>query len=177
MKFGYHNHDFEFNTQIDGKKLYDLIFSSQILLSWSSSWILEIYIMERSAIDIVKQYPGRFESMHVKDESKQLQKRKIWKYYSWRRDRQHKRSDPDAGKSNGTIHFIIEQESYQGKDSVHPVRKILTLWRNGDIKERCGVKGKGNGKGCEVKGKRYGMLFSSAWTLWLLDFLNDEIDS
>src|SRR3712207_8589686 len=25
MKFGYHNHDFEFNTRLDGKLLYDLI--------------------------------------------------------------------------------------------------------------------------------------------------------
>jgi sugar phosphate isomerase/epimerase len=25
MTFGYHNHNFEFNTQLDGRRLYDLI--------------------------------------------------------------------------------------------------------------------------------------------------------
>jgi len=37
----------------------------------------------------------------------------------------------DTGKSNGTIHFIIEQESYQGKDSVASCKEdydIMKKW-------------------------------------------------
>jgi sugar phosphate isomerase/epimerase len=51
MKFGYHNHDFEFSEKFDGRTLYDIMLKGGA-----------------KAIDIVNAYPGRFESIHVKDE-------------------------------------------------------------------------------------------------------------
>ena len=71
MKFGYHNHDFEFNTQIDGKRLYDLILqNTNPGLVIQQIDIGNMYGAGGRALELIKQYPGRFVSMHVKDEIK-----------------------------------------------------------------------------------------------------------
>src|SRR6476620_7669242 len=71
LKFGYHNHDFEFNTKLDGKLLYDLILENtdpQLVIHQLD--IGNMYGAGGRAADIIKKYPGRFASMHVKDEIK-----------------------------------------------------------------------------------------------------------
>ena len=71
MKFGYHNHDFEFNTKLDGVKLYDLMLqNTDPELVAQQLDIGNMYHAGGRALDIIKQYPGRFELMHVKDEIK-----------------------------------------------------------------------------------------------------------
>jgi sugar phosphate isomerase/epimerase len=76
MKFGYHNHDFEFN-QIEGKIPYDLLLEStdpdlvfmQIDLYW-------ITYAGKDPLAYFEKFPGRFETWHVKDmaagESKEM---------------------------------------------------------------------------------------------------------
>src|SRR5204863_6984014 len=69
MKFGYHNHDFEFNTMIDGMRLYDII-----LKETNPDLVIQqmdmgnMYGAGGRPLELLKQYPGRFASLHVKDE-------------------------------------------------------------------------------------------------------------
>ena len=71
MKFGYHNHDFEFSEKLNGEKLFDIMMKSMdpklVVVQLD---IGNLYNGGAIAIDVVKQYPGRFENVHVKDEIK-----------------------------------------------------------------------------------------------------------
>jgi len=135
MKFGYHNHDFEFTTVLGYTKLYDLILqNTDSKLVAQQMDIGNMYGAGGRALDILKQYPGRFELMHVKDEIKSDKKDAMEGYES---------TILGAGvipvkeivdmfqKSGGTTHFIIEQESYQGKMPVACAREdfdIMKKW-------------------------------------------------
>jgi sugar phosphate isomerase/epimerase len=71
MKFGYHNHDFEFSTVLDNKKVFDIILQhTDPELVAQQLDMGNLYNGGAIAIAIVMQYPGRFELMHVKDEIK-----------------------------------------------------------------------------------------------------------
>jgi sugar phosphate isomerase/epimerase len=119
MKFGYHNHDFEFNTQLDGKRLYDLILqNTNPDLVMQQMDIGNMYGAGGRALDLIKQYPGRFISLHVKDEIKSGKGGEMGGYESTVLGSGviQVKEVIDAGrKSGGTTYFIVEQESYQGK--------------------------------------------------------------
>ena len=69
MKFGYHNHDFEFSQKLNGQTLYDIILKNtapELVIQQLDTG--NLYNGGAKAIDIVRQYPGRFMSLHVKDE-------------------------------------------------------------------------------------------------------------
>ena len=71
LKFGYHNHDFEFKYSLNGKQIYDIILEKtdpDLVLQQID--IGNMYGAGGRALDIVKKHPGRFQSMHVKDEIK-----------------------------------------------------------------------------------------------------------
>src|SRR5688500_19096186 len=71
MKFGYHNHDFEFSQKLNDMKLFDIILqNTDPNLVAQQLDIGNMYHAGGIAADIIKQYPGRFELMHVKDEIK-----------------------------------------------------------------------------------------------------------
>jgi sugar phosphate isomerase/epimerase len=71
MKFGYHNHDFEFTTMVGDIRLFDYILqNTDPNLVAQQLDIGNMYGRENSAISLLKKYPGRFELMHVKDEVK-----------------------------------------------------------------------------------------------------------
>ncbi|MEO6289884.1 MAG: sugar phosphate isomerase/epimerase, partial [Ginsengibacter sp.] len=87
------------------------------------------------ALEIIKQHPGRFESMHVKDEIKVEGKGEM--------NDNHESTILGKGilpvkeivdlakKSGGTTEFIIEQESYQGKTPLECSKedlKIMKRW-------------------------------------------------
>ncbi len=116
MKFGYHNHDFEFTTMIDGQLLYDLILSNtDPALVVQQLDMGNLYNGGFKAIDVAKKYPGRFELMHVKDEI--LSKEGKEKYVSTILGKGivGTKEICDIGRtSGGTKYFIVEQESYQG---------------------------------------------------------------
>ncbi|MEP7257586.1 MAG: TIM barrel protein [Flavitalea sp.] len=126
MKFGYHNHDFEFSQQINGGSLYDIIMkNTDPDLVIHQLDIGNMYNGGAKALDIMKRFPGRYKSMHVKDEILSTQ------------NDGHKYESTILGegivpvkevidlgrKSGGTIHFIIEQESYQSKTPVDSVKE------------------------------------------------------
>lgn len=122
MKFGYHNHDFEFSEKLNGVKLFDIILqNTDASLVAQQLDIGNMYHAGGIAIDILKQYPKRFELMHVKDEIKAGSAGEMGGQYESTilgNGIIPVKEVIDLGKKDGTIHFVVEQESYQGKAPV-----------------------------------------------------------
>lgn len=135
MKFGYHNHNFEFSSQIDGKQLYDLIlqYTDPKLVAQQID-IGNMYGAGGRALDIIKAHPGRFESMHVKDEIKSAKGEMEDNYESTVLGKGvvgTKDIVDLALKSGGTTDFIIEQESYQSLTPLESAKQdfdIMKQW-------------------------------------------------
>lgn len=135
MKFGYHNHDFEFSQKFGDKTVYDLILQNtnpDVVMQQ-----LDIGNMVNGggeAKQIIGQYPGRFQSMHVKDEiAATVVEEGGHKYESaiLGTGMVSVKEVIDLGKkSGGTIHFIVEQESYQGKTPLDSVKEDLAIMKN-----------------------------------------------
>ncbi len=128
MTFGYHNHDFEFKTKIGEGNLYEYILSNtdQTLVAQQLD-IGNMYgIPGGDALAIINKHPGRFELMHVKDEIKAATKGEMGDGYEstvlGTGLMPVKEIVNAARKKGGTSQFIIEQESYQGKDPVDCVK-------------------------------------------------------
>jgi len=117
MKFGYHNHDFEFSQKLNDLTVYDIMLQhTDPDLVVQQLDIGNLYNGGAKAIDIVQKYPGRFESMHVKDEILSDGGHEKYESTILGEGVVNTKEVIDLGrKSGGTIHFIIEQESYQGK--------------------------------------------------------------
>jgi sugar phosphate isomerase/epimerase len=134
MKFGYHNHDFEFSEKMGDKTVYD------IMLEYTDPNIViqqldigNLYNGGAVAKDIVAKYPNRFQSMHVKDEIEaKVPEEGGHKYESTILGAGivNVKEVIDLGKqTGGTIHFIIEQESYQGKTPLDSVKEDLAVMK------------------------------------------------
>ena len=116
MKFGYHNHDFEFSEKVEGRVLFDIILAeTDPNLVMQQLDIGNMLNGGAKALDVMKQYPGRFESMHVKDEIKATEGHEPFESTILGKGVVPIKSIIDLGRASGTKHFIIEQESYQGK--------------------------------------------------------------
>ncbi len=125
MKFGYHNHDFEFSLRLTSVKVYDIILqNTDPNLVVQQLDIGNMYNGGGRAVELLKQYPGRFELMHVKDEIKG--------------EKENYESTilgtgiigvadvlKLAAKSGGTTQYIIEQESYQSKSPLDSIKMDL----------------------------------------------------
>lgn len=118
MQFGYHNHNFEFIEKVNGQLIYDMILKEtdpELVIHQLDFG--NMFGIGARGIDWIKKYPGRFVSVHVKDEIK---------VPIGEMNDQHDSTilgnglvDPKAvcllAKAiGGTKQFIIEQESYQG---------------------------------------------------------------
>jgi hypothetical protein len=64
----------------------------------------------------VKEYPGRYELFHVKDEIKATSGNEPYESTTLGDGIVGTKEICDLGKKGGTQYYIIEQESYQGKD-------------------------------------------------------------
>ncbi|HLY69124.1 MAG TPA: sugar phosphate isomerase/epimerase family protein [Puia sp.] len=135
MKFGYHNHNFEFNSSLNNMKLYDIILQhTDPNLVAQQLDIGNMYGAGGRAADIIKQYPGRFELMHVKDEIKSAKSEMGDGYESTILGTGvigTKDIIDLAKKSGGTKQFIIEQESYQDKTPLEAAKldyDIMKKW-------------------------------------------------
>ncbi|CAN5374000.1 sugar phosphate isomerase/epimerase [soil metagenome] len=131
MKFGYHNHAFEFSERLNNQTLYDIILKN-------TDPDLVVHQLDignmvgggGEAMEILKRYPGRFELMHVKDvipvndskyESTIIGTGRVGtkEVMDWGR------------KSGGTRHFVVEQEAYQDNTPLEAARKnfqIMKQW-------------------------------------------------
>jgi sugar phosphate isomerase/epimerase len=131
MKFGYHNHDFEFSQKLNNLTVYDIM-----LKNTDPNLVMQqldtgnLYNGGAKAIDIVKAYPGRFESMHVKDEILSAGGHEKYESTILGAGIVDLKNVIDLGrKSGGTKHFIIEQEAYQGKKPIDCVREDLAIMK------------------------------------------------
>jgi sugar phosphate isomerase/epimerase len=134
MKFGYHNHDFEFNTKVNGMGLYDIILKeTDPNLVIQQMDIGNMYGAGGRALELLKQYPGRFQSMHVKDEIKSSDPHSMEGYESTILGTgviPVKEVLETGRKTGGTTYFIIEQESYQGKAPLDCVKQDLAIMKS-----------------------------------------------
>jgi hypothetical protein len=125
MKFGYHNHDFEFSLRLTSVKVYDIIMqNTDPSLVAQQLDIGNMYNGGGRAIELLKQYPGRFELMHVKDEikgEKELYESTVLGTGIIGVADVLKL----AANSGGTTQYIIEQESYQGKSPLDSIKMDL----------------------------------------------------
>ena len=133
MMFGYHNHDFEFSYTLNGETVYDIMLNntdpSAFMQQLDSG---NLYNGGAKAIDVLKKHPGRFMSMHVKDEIIGSADHAKYESTVLGKGIVNIREVIEYGKKyGGTIHFIIEQEAYQGQaplDAVKEDLKVMKEW-------------------------------------------------
>jgi sugar phosphate isomerase/epimerase len=133
MRFGYHNHDFEFSEKLDGELLYDIMLNNTDPTLVAQQ--LDIGNMINGGgvpADVMKKFPGRFVSMHVKDEVPASTGHE--KFESTVLGKGSGQIDVKAlvklgDKEGGTKHFIIEQESYQGLKPLDCMKEDLAVMR------------------------------------------------
>lgn len=69
IQFGYHNHDREFSTQLDGQTIYDFMLSNcdpaKVIFEMDLYWAVK---GGASPVAYFNKYPGRFVLWHIKDE-------------------------------------------------------------------------------------------------------------
>ena len=131
MLFGYHNHDFEFSEKLEGTTLYDLILQhTDPSLVIQQLDIGNLYGGGADAMDVLKKNPTRFVSLHVKDEVKATSGNEKYESTILGKGIVGVKEVLDFAKKNGSKHFIIEQESYQGKTPLECVKEDLVIMKN-----------------------------------------------
>jgi len=131
MKFGYHNHDFEFSEKLNNMKLFDIIMKSidpeLVVVQLDMG---NLYNGGAVALDVVNQYPGRFENLHVKDEIAASGGNEKYESTIIGKGIVNTRQVVDlATKIGGSKVYIIEQESYQGKPPMECVKEDLKIMK------------------------------------------------
>ena len=131
MKFGYHNHDFEFSEKLNNLTVYDIILqNTDPKLVMQQLDIGNMVNGGGEAMAVLKKYPGRFPSMHVKDEIKASTESEKYESTILGKGLVNPKTVIDWGrKSGGTKHFIIEQEAYQGKSPLDSARENLAVMK------------------------------------------------
>jgi sugar phosphate isomerase/epimerase len=114
MKFGYHNHSFEFSEKLNDIKVFDIMMQKMdpklVVMQLD---IGNMYIAGAKALDILGQYPGRFEMIHVKDEIAVTTPEKYESTILGAGIIPAKEAIDLGRKIGASKCFIIEQESYQ----------------------------------------------------------------
>lgn len=132
MKFGYHNHDFEFTVKLNDKQLFELMMKNMdpelVVVQLD---IGNLYNGGAVALDEVKKYPGRFENIHVKDEIKTTGGDQMYESTIVGKGIVNAKEVVDmATKVGGTKVYIIEQESYQGKTPMDCIKEDLKVMKD-----------------------------------------------
>ena len=131
MKFGYHNHDFEFSENLDGESLYDIMMANTDEKSVIQQLdIGNLYNGGANAIEVVKKYPTRFSSLHVKDEIKASGGNEKYESTILGAGIVNVKDVIDFVRKNSkNVHYIIEQESYQGKTPLDCAKEDLAIMK------------------------------------------------
>jgi sugar phosphate isomerase/epimerase len=119
MKFGYHNHAFEFekNYEHEGAKITMFDYMIQNTNPELVFFQLDVYwavMGKRSPVDLFKKYPGRFEVLHIKDD------RELGESGMVGFDAIFKNIE-----TAGTKYLIIEVERYSGIPPIESVKQSL----------------------------------------------------
>jgi sugar phosphate isomerase/epimerase len=131
MKFGYHNHWAEFTEQLNGMKLFDIMMQkldvNKVVMQLD---IGNMYIGGAKALDVIGQYPGKFEMIHVKDEVAVNTAEKYESAILGKGIIPVKEVLDICRKTGGTQVYIIEQESYQGKVPLACMKENFEIMKN-----------------------------------------------
>lgn len=107
MKFGYHNHEYEFETE-GGQVLYDVLLDNTeanlVHMELDLGWVI---VGGKDPLDYFEKYSGRFPLWHLKDMD--MDKKESTELGNGGLDVQ---SMLDNRKSSGVKHIFIEQEEY-----------------------------------------------------------------
>jgi sugar phosphate isomerase/epimerase len=132
MKFAYHNHSFEFAEKLNDEKVFDIMMKSinpELVVIQLD--IGNLYNGGAIALDVVNQYPGRFENVHVKDEIKATEGTETYESTILGQGIVNAKVVVDQlTKIGGTTCYIIEQESYQGKTPMECVKMDLDIMKS-----------------------------------------------
>jgi sugar phosphate isomerase/epimerase len=131
MKFGYHNHDFEFSEKLNDEKLFDIIMKSidpnLVALQLDMG---NLYNGGAVALDIMNQYPGRFEIVHVKDEIAAKSGNQKYESTILGEGIVNTQKVCELAKTKGgTKCYIIEQESYGDKTPMFCAKADLDIMK------------------------------------------------
>ncbi len=132
MKFGYHNHSFEFSEKLNNIKVFDIMmqkFDQKLVVMQLD--IGNMYIAGAKALDILSQYPGRFELIHVKDEIAVNTPEKYESTILGKGIIPAKEAIDLGRKIGGTTVFIVEQESYQNATPLECMKEnfeVMKKW-------------------------------------------------
>lgn len=70
IRFGYHNHDKEFSTKLDGHTIYDFMLENtdpaKVMFEMDLYWTV---VGGANPVNYFNKYPGRFELWHIKDKA------------------------------------------------------------------------------------------------------------
>jgi sugar phosphate isomerase/epimerase len=130
MKFGYHD-DFEGDTMLHNMKLYDIIMKyADPKLTIQQFDIANLYnAAGTNPIDIIKKYPGRFPSLHVKDVLKEKNQRNSHDSTILGKGVLDVKDVLGLAVKSGSWLMIIEQESYQNESPMDCVKDDLAAMK------------------------------------------------
>ena len=131
MKFGYHNHDFEFSQKLNNEKVFDIMMRSiDPALVVVQLDIGNLYSGGAIASDVIRQFPNRFENIHVKDIIKSTGGQEEYESTIIGEGIVNARDTIAlATKIGGTAWYIIEQESYQNITPLECLKTDLAIMR------------------------------------------------
>lgn len=107
LKFGYHNHDYEFEKD-NGKILYEVLVEKTnpeyVHMEMDLGWVV---VTGNDPLDLFAKYPGRFPLWHLKDMN--MVKKQSTEFGKGGLDMLRILK---ASKKSGMKHFFVEQEEY-----------------------------------------------------------------
>lgn len=132
MKFGYHNHWFEFSDSLNGTRIFDIMMKNidfdKVAMQLDMG---NMYIGGAKAADVLNQYPGKFELIHVKDEIPSTNEEKFESAVLGKGIIHSKEATDLGRKLGGTKIFIVEQEAYQNMSPLQAVKEdydVMKQW-------------------------------------------------
>lgn len=129
MRFGYHNHDFEFSETLNGEKLFDIFMKNtdadKVVMQLDMG---NMFIAGALAEDVLKQYPGRYDNIHVKDMVKKADG-EGYESTVIGKGLVNSRKVTNLARKMGTRLFVIEQEAYQGKLPLDCMKENLAVMK------------------------------------------------
>jgi sugar phosphate isomerase/epimerase len=130
MKFGYHD-DFEGDAMLHNMKLYDIIMkNADPKLTIQQFDIANLYnAAGTDPIDIIKKYPGRFPSLHVKDVLKEKNQHNSHDSTIIGKGVLNVKDVLELAIRNGAWLLIIEQEAYQNESPMDCVKDDLAAMK------------------------------------------------
>jgi len=135
IQFGYHNHDFEFKNSLKDKLVYEIILeNTDSKLVAQQLDVGNMYGAGGRASELLKKYPGRFESIHIKDEIKSSGRGEMNDGYEstilGKGILDMKVLLDEMKEKGGTKLWIIEQESYQDMPPIDCVKEDLKAMKS-----------------------------------------------